>query len=40
MSERTWAGTCVLMLLLLMAAEAAAFDESKYPNFKGQWRRI
>jgi hypothetical protein len=40
MTSRTWAGACALLTLLLMAADAAAFDESKYPDLKGQWRRI
>jgi hypothetical protein len=41
MCYRTWAGSCVLMAaLLLTLADAAAFDESNYPNLKGQWRRV
>jgi hypothetical protein len=29
-----------LLALLLAAASAQAFDESIYPNLKGQWRRV
>jgi hypothetical protein len=39
MSNHKWAGVCALMLFWTVA-DAVAFDESKYPNFKGQWRRI
>jgi hypothetical protein len=40
MMFRSLIGTCVLAAALFMAlAEARAFDESKYPNLKGQWVR-
>jgi hypothetical protein len=31
--------TALAAALLMMIGEAQAFDESKYPNLKGQWRR-
>ena len=31
---------CSLAALLMTAAGAAAFDESKYPNLKGKWDRV
>jgi hypothetical protein len=38
---RTWAGPWALMAALVLTfADAQAFDESKYPSFKGQWRRV
>src|SRR5258708_15085577 len=40
MSRRSLLGTAVLTAALFMAfAEARAFDESKYPDLKGQWVR-
>jgi hypothetical protein len=40
MMFRSLIGTCVLAAALFTAlAEARAFDESKYPNLKGQWVR-
>ena len=32
-------GTIALALVLATAPGAQAFDESKYPDWKGQWRR-
>jgi hypothetical protein len=32
------AGAIAAALLLLMIGAAAAFDETKYPDLKGQWR--
>jgi hypothetical protein len=40
MLYRSSIGRCVLAAALLMASSAAfAFDETKYPDLKGQWRR-
>jgi hypothetical protein len=36
---RTLMGTFALMTALLVPAAVQAFDESKYPDWKGQWRR-
>jgi hypothetical protein len=41
MLDRVLIGAAVATAALLMAVDgAAAFDDSEYPNFKGQWRRI
>src|ERR1700738_3719211 len=41
MRFRNWirAGALAAALLLMMVGGAAAFDETKYPDLKGQWRR-
>ena len=40
MRVRSSTGATVLVATLLMTiVSAAAFDESKYPDFNGQWRR-
>jgi hypothetical protein len=41
MPFRTWLGAVAAIAMLGAAAlPARAFDESKYPDFKGQWNRI
>ena len=45
MLHRTWIGglapvAVTLAAILAMMGDAWAFDGSKYPNFKGQWRRL
>jgi hypothetical protein len=39
MLYRSLIGAATLIAVLLAAPNAQAFDESKYPNLKGQWRR-
>ena len=40
MRFRYWISAAVLMTaLLLMVDAAAAFDDTLYPDLKGQWRR-
>ena len=40
MLQRTWVGSVALAAILWMTSAAAqAFDESKYPDWSGQWRR-
>jgi hypothetical protein len=41
MRFRYWMSAAVLVsALLLMIDAAAAFDDSLYPDLKGQWRRL
>jgi hypothetical protein len=41
MRFRYWMSAAVLVsVLLLMIDAAAAFDDSLYPDLKGQWRRL
>jgi hypothetical protein len=41
MAYRSWlAGAALAGALIGSMSEAQAFDESKYPNLKGQWRRL
>jgi hypothetical protein len=41
MARRGWIALLTLTTAVLMAsAPARAFDESKYPNWKGQWNRV
>ena len=41
LDDRRLTGAIALMVALLMApAGARAFDETRYPNLKGQWDRI
>jgi hypothetical protein len=39
MGYRSFVGATVLAAALLAPPGAQAFDESKYPDLKGQWRR-
>src|SRR5947208_127139 len=40
MHYRNWAGPIALAAALQMwGPDASAFDQSKYPDLKGQWRR-
>src|SRR5436305_7083296 len=39
MFHRIFVGALVLAATLSMASTASAFDESKYPDFQGQWKR-
>ena len=39
MRYRSLIGAAALMAVLVAAPSAQAFDESKYPDLKGQWRR-
>src|SRR5215472_10181806 len=39
MRERTLLGAAVLLGVLACAGGAFAFDDSKYPDFNGQWKR-
>jgi hypothetical protein len=39
MLYRSWIGLTALVVLMTSAATALAFDESKYPDWKGMWRR-
>jgi len=39
MLHRTPIGAITLAGVLGLATAAYAFDESKYPDFSGQWRR-
>ena len=40
MLDRTLIGAIALAAMLMAPVGAQAFDESKYPNFKGQWSRV
>ena len=41
LNDRRFIGAIALTVALLIApAGARAFDETKYPNLKGQWDRI
>ena len=39
MLHRKLIGTLAAVAALTMATSAAAFDDAKYPDLKGQWRR-
>ena len=40
MRSQTWIGaTAIVAALIVTVGGAAAFDDAKYPNLKGQWRR-
>jgi hypothetical protein len=39
MPERNLLGAAVLMGALAVGTSASAFDDSKYPDFNGQWKR-
>ena len=39
MLNRSFIATIALAALCLATAGAQAFDESKYPDWRGQWRR-
>jgi hypothetical protein len=41
MSDRRTIGLCALIAMLCVTFTGAqAFDESKYPSWKGQWLRV
>jgi hypothetical protein len=40
MPRRILAGALALMVSLLVTASVQAFDETKYPDLKGQWNRV
>jgi hypothetical protein len=42
MRERSWSDSVALAVALCMAvgSSARAFDETKYPDLKGQWQRV
>src|SRR5262245_11345309 len=42
MVDRSWSAAVTLALALYMAVgtSAQAFDETKYPDLKGQWQRV